>query len=129
MENTKKCIVPPIGRGNRSSPYKVNEVKDDEMGRCKKQRLPENSATAIKDMIDAEEDVTTHEERKCKDMKNNKNPKIQRKEEQKKIEEMEVESAGKAEEDNNSIGSVSQEAVEGRDRIDSNYQYSTQKGS
>lgn len=90
MENTKKCIVPPIGRGNRFSPYKVNEVKDDEMGRYKRQRFPENSATAIKDMIDAEEDATTHEERKCKDMKNNKNPKIQRKEEQKKIEEMEV---------------------------------------
>lgn len=129
MENTKKCIVPPIGRVNRCSPYKVNEVKDDEMGRYKRQRLPENSAIAIKDMIDAEEDVTTHEERKCKDMKNNKNPKIQRKEEQKKIEEMEVESAGKAEEDNNNIESASQETVEGRDRIDSNYQYSTQKGS
>lgn len=129
MENTKKCIVPPIGRGNRFSPYKVNEIKNDEMGRYKRQRLPENSATPIKDIIDAEEDVTTHEERKCKDMKNNKNPKIQRKEEQKKIEEMEVESAGKAEEDNNSIGSASQETVEGRDRINSNYQYSTQKGS
>lgn len=92
------------------------------MGRYNRQRSPEDPATAIKDMIDAEEDATTHEERKRKDMKNNKNPKIQRKEEQRKIEEMEVESTGKAEENNNSIGSASQEIIEGRDRVDSNYQ-------
>lgn len=35
---------------------------------------------------------------------------------------MEVESAGKAEENNNSIRSASQEIIEGRDRVDSNYQ-------
>lgn len=74
MENTNKCMVLLIDRGNRFSPYKLSEVRDDEMGRYNRQKSPENPATAIKDMIDTEEDATTHEERKRKDMKNNKNP-------------------------------------------------------
>lgn len=53
-------MVPLIGRGNRFSPYKLSEVRDDEMGRYNRQRSPENPTTAIKGMIDAEEDATTH---------------------------------------------------------------------
>lgn len=118
LENINKSTVPPIGRGNRFCPYKVCKVKYDDMGKYKRQRSLVNPARAIEDMLSGEEESTTHGSRMSEDTRSKKSPKIERKEVQKEIEDMEVDSAGKVAEENYRIRDNIIETIEGRNRVE-----------